>query len=68
MNNQINNVLSQPVYLVYQRTNRFTCTKIKNMLSTVICYVERNLNEVSYKKYGCGVDFKKKFLVYFKDF
>lgn len=54
-------ILYQTVTDFYNIDNKYDYTKLKNLIAPIICYVERNLNEVSYKKYGISLDFKDKF-------
>lgn len=56
-----NTILSQTVSEFYRIQNKNIYTKLKNLIAPIICYVERNLNEVSYKKYGIGAELKEKF-------
>lgn len=55
------NILYQTITEFYNIENKYNYTKLKNLISPVISYVERNLNEVSYKKYGISKEFKEKF-------
>lgn len=55
------NIFCQTITEFYSIENKYNYTKLKNLISPVISYVERNLNEVSYKKYGISQDFKEKF-------
>lgn len=54
-------ILYQTVTEFYNIDNKYDYTKLKNLIAPIICYVERNLNELSYKKYGISLDFKDKF-------
>ncbi len=54
-------ILSTPVYRMYTKQNASQCLTLKKILSSAICYAERNLNEISYKKNGIGSSFKEKF-------
>lgn len=54
-------ILFQTVADFYNVNNKYAYTKLKNLIAPIICYVERNLNEVSYKKFGISLDFKDKF-------
>lgn len=54
-------ILNKSVSEFYDINNKYAYTKLKNLIAPIICYVERNLNEVSYKKYGISASFKEKF-------
>ena len=54
-------ILYQTVADFYHIKNKYDYTKLKNLIAPIICYVERNLNEVSYKKHGISSEFKDKF-------
>lgn len=55
-------ILSQTISQFFSTSDKNASIGLKNLISPIICYVERNLNEVSYKKYGISDTFKEKFL------
>lgn len=55
-------ILSQTISQFFTASNKNVSIGLKNLISPIICYAERNLNEVSYKKYGISDAFKEKFL------
>ena len=57
-------ILSQTISQFFTANNKNVSIGLKNLISPIICYAERNLNEVSYKKYGISDAFKEKFLFF----
>lgn len=57
------NYLQMPISEFYDIENKYIYTKIKNMVAPTICNIERNLNEICYKKNGIGDEFRSSFLL-----